>query len=79
MAKIGRASLGIRYQEALENVDWAGCGRERREIFQFIFIAARRQKRAASDGEDLRSIGIWKYHYKATGLDNDSGLIWLRC
>lgn len=61
---------------------WTGLGvksRERRELFQIIFIAARRQKRVASDGKDLRSIGIRKYHNEAAGLGNNSGLVWLRC
>ena len=48
-------------------------------MIQIIFVAARRQKRAASDGIDLRSIRIRKDHNEAAGLGNNRELVWLKC
>ena len=48
-------------------------------MFQIMFTAARRQKRAARDGKDLRRIGIRKTHNEAAGLGNNRELVWLKC
>ena len=52
---------------------WIGLGvksREKREVFQIIFVTAR-QIIAASNGKDLGSIGIRKDYNKAAGLGNN--------